>query len=133
MPMITPDTSDALDMSPIPPGTYLAKVTNAETGISKAQNPKVVVHLDITVPGRRNVMKRQAHLAIAGQGSGGFDQMLRASGFEALAEQYRDPQAPNPPFNTDDLIGKEFNVVIESGINPTTGGKNDNIQTYLKA
>jgi hypothetical protein len=38
------DFSQVQDLKPVPPGTYLASITTAKSGMSQAQNPK----LDIT-------------------------------------------------------------------------------------
>lgn len=129
MPLITPDTSQAQDMSPIEPGTYPAKIVGVDVKTSKQGNPMIVPKFKINVGGKERT--RQAYLVVTGEGAYGFDQLLRATGFGAVADQYKDPSQPNPPFNTDDLIGQELNVVMEENI--YNGEKRDAVKSYLKA
>jgi hypothetical protein len=71
---------------------------------------------------------RTAWLATSGKGTFGYDQLLRCTGFAAVA----DATKANPgkvAFDTDDLIGKEVVVVVTTG---EYNGKNqDNIQSFL--
>ncbi len=130
MPIINPDTSQALDMSPIEPGTYAAKIVDVESKLSQAGNPMIVVKTEVMVDGKVRV--RNAFLVITGQGSYAFDQLLRATGFEALADQYKDPEQENPDFDTDNLIGQEVQVVIDQGLDQNKNLR-DNIKTWLRA
>lgn len=129
MPIINPDTSAAVDMGPIEPGTYKAKITAVTVEMSKKGNPMVVPSFDVMVSGKPK--PRKAYLVISGEGSGGFDQLLRATGNVGLAESYKDPQQSNPDFDTDTLIGMELDVVIESNL--YEGQKRDQIRTFLKS
>lgn len=131
-PMLQPDTSEQLDMSPVPAGVYPAAITKTEVGTAKASGaPKLVAHLSLTVPGRTGNVPRQAHLVISGQGSGGFDSLLRASGFEAEADAYKNPAiSPKPAFDSDSLIGKTVNVIVEEQI--YNNEKRDQIKGFLK-
>lgn len=145
MPVIQPDTSEALDMSPIEPGTYKAKVTEVKTQNSKGSGgkqsvPMIVPKFNVTVDGKDRA--RISYLVIQGPGSGGFDQLLRACHMDELADQYKDPGQPNPPFDTDTLINQELNVVIDTQLyqkldgsgNPVgEGEKRDYIKTFLRA
>lgn len=113
MPLITPDTSEMIDTTPLPEGTYKAKVTAAEPKTSKKGNPMIVVKLEVTVPGQDKPRTRQAFLPISGEGAGGFDMILRACHFDDLAEKYKDPNVqPKPAFDTDQLINQELDLVI---------------------
>ena len=131
MPILTPDTSEQLDLSPIPAGVYPADITKTEAGISKSSGaPKLVAGLSVTVDGKKK--PRTAHLVISGPGSGTFDQLLRAAGMEELADAYKNPAVqPKPPFDTDSLVGKTVNVIIEEQI--YNGQKGDQIRGFLKA
>lgn len=128
-PIINPDTSAAQDMGPIAPGTYKAKIEAVEYKISDAGNPMIVPEFAVVVDGKAK--KRKAFLVITGEGAYGFDQLLRATGFSQLADQYRDPQQANPDFDTDSLIGQELDVVIDHQM--YKGEKRDAIKTYLKS
>src|SRR2546429_7135270 len=116
MPVLQPDTSAAEDYSnPIPPNTYKARIVDVEVGKSKAGNQKVMPKLEIDVDGKKR--HRTAHLVISGEGSMGFDQLLRACKMNDLADAYRDAAVtPKPPFDTDTLRGHEVMVVIEEQI-----------------
>lgn len=129
MPVIQPDTSAAQDMGAIEPGTYAAKIVACDYKMSKSGNPMIVPKFDVTVDGKTR--SRSSYLVVTGEGAFGFDQLLRATGFGAMADQYRDPSQPNPPFDTDNLIGQELNVVISTEI--YNGEKRDAIKGYLKA
>lgn len=130
MPVIQPDTSAQVDMSPIEPGTYRAKIVSVDAGVSKAGNPKIDVHLEVTANGK--VRPRTASLVTSGEGSWGFDQLLRATKFTQLADQYKDPSVnPKPGFDTDKLVGQEVNVVITEDV--WQGNKRDKITGYLPA
>ena len=114
MPVIQPDTSAASSFEAISPGTYPAKITAVDVGVSKAGGNKIVAKFDVTVDGKTRT--RQAHLLISGPGSFSFDQLLRATGFGEVADKYKDPAVDNPPFDTDDLIGQELQLVIDSDV-----------------
>jgi hypothetical protein len=130
-PIINPDTSEMLDMSPIPANTYPGEIVKAEFEISKSSgNPMVVVTTDVDVEGKKR--PRKSYLVINGEGAYGFDQLLRAVGFHSLADQYKDPAVkPKPDFDTDQLIGQRVNVIIE----PDTyqGQLRDKVKGFLPA
>lgn len=129
MPLITPDTSQALEMGAIEPGTYPSKIVSVDFGKSKSGNDMVTVGHEITVEGK--VRTRKGYHVISGEGSFAFDQLLRATGFADLADAYKDPSQDNPPFDTDNLLGQELLVVIDSQM--YNNEKRDQIKTYLKA
>lgn len=131
MPIIQPDTSQAEDMSPIEPGTYRAKVVSCESKNSKEKGtPMIVPKFEVTVNGSDKPRKRQAYLVITGPGAGGFDQLLRATGFGKLADQLKDPAVqPKPPFDTDQLVGQECQVVVEEEL--YNNEKRDRIKSFL--
>ncbi len=136
MPVLTPDTSQAEDFStPIPPGTYKARIANVEVGKSKAGNQKVMPKFEIDVEGHKRT--RTSHLVISGEGSMGFDQLLRACHMTELADKYRDPTVnPKPGFDTDTLRDQELQVVVEENIYKPDGGaeqRRDQITGYLRA
>lgn len=129
MPIIQPDLSE-VQSNVIEPNTWMANITNVETGISKNGNPKIVVHLDVTAQGGKQ-FKRQSHLIITGKGAFQFEQLLRATGFGDVADAYKNPNAPKPDFDTDMLIGKPVNVVVEA--DTYNGAPSDKIQQFLAA
>jgi Protein of unknown function (DUF669). len=131
MPIVNPDTSAAADMGPIEPGTYPAKITEVEYKTSKSSgNPMIVPKFEIQV-GDGKARTRQAYLVITGEGAFNFDQLLRATGFEDLADQFKAKDGPKPDFDTDELIGQELMVVIES--DTYNGQLRDKIRSYLRA
>lgn len=129
MPIIQPDTSLAQEMGPIEPGTYPAKILEVEFKTSKSGNPMIVPKFEINVGGK--MRSRNAYIVVTGEGAYGFDQLLRACGFEAVADQYRDPSQPNPPFDTDSLIGQELQVRVDNEL--YQGTMRDNIKSYAKS
>lgn len=137
MPMLQPDTSQAQDFStPIEPGTYPARIVAADAGKSKAGNPKLVVKFEVTVAGTKRT--RSSHLPVTGEGTFGFDALLRATKMDSLADAYKDKAvSPKPPFDPTSLVGSELLVVVEPNLykNEATGveEKRDQITGYLKA
>lgn len=131
MPIINPDTSNMLDMSAIQAGTYPGEIVKADFEVSKSSgNPMIVVTTNVEVEGKQR--PRKSYLVISGEGAYGFDQLLRACGFNQLADQYKDPNvSPKPDFDTDMLIGQQVNVIIE----PDTynGQLRDKIKGFLPA
>lgn len=130
MPILTPDTSSAQDFSRIDLGTYRAKIGKVESQQSKKGNPMIVPTFLLTV----NNMEREVEsfLVITGKGAMGFDKLLRAAGFGELADKYRDASVqPKPPFDTDALVGKVVNVVIDHQM--YEGELRHTISTYLPA
>lgn len=131
MPMINPDLSEAQALTPIEPGTYKAKIVACEFKSSKAGNPMIVPKFEIDVNGKQR--SRNAYLVITGEGAYSFEQLLRACKFEEIADAYKNPDVPNPPFDTDSLIGQELNLVIDADIRKDTNEPSDKIKAYLKA
>lgn len=124
MPIITPDLSEV--NKPIDPGTYAAKITAVEYKTSKAGNPMIVPQFDVDVNGKRKV--RSAHLVITGETAFGFEQLLRACHFDDVANSLKS----NPtPFDTDQLVGQELQVVIDS--DTYNGQLTDRIKSFLPA
>lgn len=129
MPIINPDTSNALEMGAIAPGTYPAEIAAVEFKSSKAGNPMIVVDFSVDVEGTKR--PRKGYLVITGEGANGFDQLLRATGFEKIADQYKSKTGAKPSFDTDQLIGQHLNVVIEPNL--YQGEMRDQIKSFLKA
>lgn len=130
-PLIQPDLSDADAFGPIEPGTYPAKIESVEAKQSNKGNPMIVPKFVINVEGKDR--KRNAYLVIQGEGAYGFSQLLRACHFDQLADIYGNRSVPlneKPPFNTDDLVGQELQVVIDTQI--YNGEKRDQIKNYLR-
>lgn len=130
MPIITPDTSSQLEFKPLEPGTYPAKITDVQYGTSKSSgNPMLTVTMDVNAEGR--AVPRKAFLVITGEGSYGFDQLLRACRMDQLADAYKDKSAEKPPFDTDELIGQEINVIVEH--ETYNNQLRDRVKTFLRA
>lgn len=129
MPIIQPDTSAAQDMAPIQPGTYPGTIIAVDFQTSKKGNPMIVPKFEVMVEGKKRT--RQAYLVVTGEGAYGFDQLLRSAGFEEIANKFKDPTAEKPAFDTDELIGRTVNLVIESTIYENQ--QRDQIKSYLKA
>lgn len=129
MPLIQPDTSEAQEMSPIDPGTYPGTITSVEVQTSKKGNVMIVPKWEITVDDKTRT--RTSYLVISGPGAYGFDQLLRACGFDEMADQYKDPTQDNPEFDTDELVGQSCNLVIESQMYQNE--LRDSIKSYLPA
>ena len=128
MPLIQPDTSQAGDFGPIPPNTYPAKINDVEVTTSKSGgNPMIVAHMEVMVDGKPRT--RKAYLVITGEGAYGFDQLLRATGFEKEADAYK--EGKGAAFDSDLLKGQSLNVVIES--DTYNNQLRDKIQSFLKA
>src|SRR5687768_6997978 len=130
MPLINPDTSAASEQSAIPPNTYKAKIVDVAFEHAKSSgNPMIVPKFEVDVEGKKR--PRKAYLVITGEGAYGFDQLLRATGFDEVADKYKAKEGDKPEFNTDDLIGQELNVVIEA--DTYNGQLRDKIKSFLKA
>lgn len=130
MPIIQPDLSEVKSMGPIEPGIYKGKITAVEYKTSGKGNPMIVPTIEVEVA-PEDKRTRNAYLVVTGAGAYGFEQLLRACGFDDVADKYRDPAAEKPAFDTDNLIGQELNVQIES--DTYNGQMRDKIQSYLKA
>lgn len=125
MPIINPDLSS---VGPIQPGTYNAHINKVDVQTSAKGNPMVVVEYAVNVNGTERV--RTGYHVTSGGGAFMFDQLLRACGFDEEANAYQNPNSPNPPFNTDDLIGQDLQIVFES--DEYQGNITDRIQSLLK-
>jgi hypothetical protein len=141
MPILTPDTSAAQDFSkPIDEGTYPARIIKCEARKSRKGNEMIVPTFEVKVNANGQTRNKDAFLVIAGEGAMGFDYLLRAAGFSDLADAYRDPSVqPKPPFDTDSLIGRECQVVIEhqryvpEGKTEADAELRDSIKTFLRS
>lgn len=128
MPILRPDLSEVKEFKAIrPAGTYRADIKNVTAGMSKTGNPKIVVDLDIDVNGE--IYKREAHLVISGKGAFNFEQLLRATGFGAVADAYKSTDGPKPDFDSDNLIGKSVIVIVEEDV--YNDRPSDSIKGYL--
>lgn len=131
MPIVQPDTSQMVDMGPIEPGTYAAKVSACGAEKSKKGNSMIVPNFDVFVPGQAEPRPRTAWLVIEGKGTWNFDQFLRACHMEDLADKYADENLqPKPPLDTDIFVGQELQVVIESQL--YNNQKRDAIVGFIK-
>lgn len=127
MPIIYPNTSKMVDMTPMEPGPKPARIDAVTPSNSKKGNPMLV--LDLTIRDGESERPRKDWVVTEGPGSGKFDQILRACGFDDVADQIK---AGTPvPFNTDDLIGQEVIVVTDRSIGDDEKIR-DGVSQYLK-
>lgn len=128
MPILYPNTSEMIDISPIEPGVYPAKVIETEAKTSKSGNAMVVVKLEVDVNGKPRT--RTAYCVVSGKGSGQFDQLLRACHYDDLADQFK--AGEQVPFDTDDLLTQQVMVRIDAELDDS-GNSRDKIGGFLKA
>lgn len=126
MPIITPDTTAVKEIQPIEPGVHPGKIVSCDFKTSAKGNPMIVPTVEVMADGVAR--KRNAYLVITGDGAYGFDSLLRACGFEDLADRLR--AGSKEPFDTDELIGIEVNVQI--GQEAYQGRMVDRIEGFLK-
>ena len=131
MPLVTPDTSLAEDLSPIEPGTYPARIDTCGADKSKEKGTNMIIPVfKVQVNGKDRT--RKSYLVIEGPGAWNFDQLLRACHMVELADKYRDPSVqPKPALNTDVLLNQKLNVVIEEEM--YNNQKRDKISGFLAA
>jgi hypothetical protein len=114
MPNLHIDFSEIPSLEPVPAGTYLASIIQADAGESQAGNPKVDLRWKI-VGGEFDGRLIFDHLSFAPTALWRTKLFLQAVGFgEGFAGDV----------DTDDLVGKmaSLTVAIESGrTNPDTG------------
>ena len=121
-PVIQPDFSEALDLSPIEPGTYPAKVIHFKPGVSKKGNPQLEGDVELVVD--RKTRGRKVWWNTTGKGSGSLQQYLRAIGRVDLT-------APGSSFDPDEIINVEFLAIVDS--TEFEGQTRDQIVNCLKA
>lgn len=109
MTIIQPRTQDMVDLTPLDPATYPARITQVTAGLSKAGNPKIVVVFSVTTSDGKT-RPRTAHIATTGDGAWNYDQLLRAVHMGELADRYK--AGEEIPFDTDSLVEQELNLVI---------------------
>lgn len=133
--MLTPDTAEGVDLlAPIEPGTYAAEITAALPKTSKKGGAMLEVKVTVDVQGKEK--KRTGYVMVSGPGAASFDQLLRATHNDKVADIYKDatiPAAQKPEFDEQSLVGQRVMVVIDSQINQQDGSTRDNIKSWLKA
>ena len=92
-----------------------------------------MIEVDFEIKVGDSPRKRTGYLVITGKGAYGFDQLLRATGFAEAADKIQDPNlsAADKAFDSDQLLGQELNVVVDS--DTYQGNLRDKIRSYLKA
>ena len=126
MALINPDLTGIKGLEAINPGVYPAKITKADPGVSKAGNPIVKAEFDVTVD--NDSRHRFASIPTSGAGAFMFEQLLRATHFDDVADKLKAGEPTS--FDTDSLIGQEINLQIESDM--YNGAVTDKIKGYLK-
>lgn len=143
MPILMPDTSQQEDFRPSRPGTYRARIVKVEAKRSKVKeggkgNQQMIeVFFKLEAPaaddGEVRQISRRSNLMLEGAGTFGFDQILRATGNGALADNIK----ANPgqvAFDTDVILDKEVQVVLTTQMYQPAGGQarlSDQIESYL--
>lgn len=126
MPIINPDLTEVTS-GVIEPGTYKAKIDAVEFKTAKSSgNPMIVV--DFSVHVKDLEYTRKAYLVITGAGAFNFEQLLRATHFDEVADKLKAGEKID--FNTDDLVGQELNVVVEA--DSYNGQLTDKVRSYIK-
>jgi len=126
MPIINPDTTGVKEIQPIEPGVHPGKIVACDFKTSKSGNPMIVPTVEIVADGVTR--KRNAYLVITGDGAYGFDSLLRACGFDEVADRLRGGSKES--FDTDVLIGIEVNVQV--GQEAYQGRMVDRVEGFLK-
>ena len=129
MALIDPDTSEMVDFKPLEPGTYRARIISAVPKKSQKGNPMVEVTLKVQNGDKE--ITRKAWPLLKGPGAFMFDQLLRASGHEAVADQIKVPGS-GVQFDTDELQGVELQVRVENELDDKDSVR-DAIKGFLKA
>lgn len=126
MPIITPNTSEQLDLTPMEPGPKTARINAVEATKSKKGTPMLV--LDLTVTDGDQERPRKDWVVTEGPGSSKFDQLLRAIGMPDLADAYKNNTGEG--FDTDTLLGQEVTVITDKSLD-NKGQLRDGISAYL--
>lgn len=104
---ITPDFSESVDLTPVPPGSYKVRVTDAKAKVSQTGNP--LVEWTLTIFGDNNASLNNRNVwhttSTTGRGAGFLKQFLRV----ATGEE------PTGSFNTDAIMGRELQAIVEEG------------------
>lgn len=129
MALINPDTSEMQEFKPLEPNTYPARIISAVPKKSKKGNPMLEVTFKVQSEGKE--ITRKAWPMTSGAGAFGFDQLLRACGFDAVAEQIKTPGS-GVQFDSDELVGKEIQVRVDNELDDNNQVR-DTIKGYLKA
>ncbi len=140
MPVLQPDTSEMQDFDPSEPNTYRARIEKVDLVKGKEKGtPGIQPFLVFDAPrksdGKVRTVTRKGWHAVSGPGAFTFDQLLRCTGFADTADEIK-ARPGQVGFDTDELVGKEVNVVIGTGIyRPKDGGEReqDEIKGYLPA
>jgi hypothetical protein len=113
---ITPDFSEASESSPIPAGVYKARITACEQKTSQ-RSGNAYLNWKLTIFGADGELKRQNNRLLF------LATVLNGPGAGRLMDLYKAATGAKPsgPFDTDELIGKEVEVVVVERIDATTG------------
>ncbi len=105
---IQPDFSEAQDITPIPPGTYNARITGVGSKESKKGDMYLRWELEIfgSDNSKLNNRKFWYNTMVSGPGAGGLKRLLGAVGLAAET---------GTQFDTEALLGKEVRVTLAEG------------------
>lgn len=116
---------------PMPAGTYLAEVSDAEetqaTGDGKAPAGTPIIKLEFTIQEEEYEGRRAwVNLTFTEKAMGVVKGTLKGLGYteEELAD-------PDLEINAEDLVGRQAKVVLKIGTNPKTQEKNNSVRRVL--
>lgn len=110
--LITPDLSEAVELTPVPPGTYSARVTGLEAKNSKAIPSTPYIKWELTLFGAEgelakfNNWKVYTNTMLAGKGAGMLKSFYKACKKEEFA---------GGAFDFSTLVGSEIQVTLAEG------------------
>lgn len=113
MPKITPDFSEVLESSPVPAGTYSVRIEKAELKDSKAGNS--YINWQLRIFGASGELQKQNNRVVS------LMTMLKGPAADRLQRLYKVTTGTTPPkdgFDTDELIGKEFEAQLTDNFRP---------------
>lgn len=108
MGLITPDFSEAQDSTPIPPGTYSARIIEGQVTTAKSSGaPMVKWKYELVNAAKQTGRIVFQNTMVTGPGAGQLERLIVA----ATGEK----PAAGQGFDTDTLLGREVTLVLAQG------------------
>lgn len=110
--LFTPDLSEAVESTPVPPGIYTARVTSLEKRVSKTESATPYIKWELTLFGcegeltKHNNWKVYTNTMLAGKGTG-----ILKSFYKACTKE----EIPDGAINWALLVGSEVQVTLREG------------------
>lgn len=115
MPKVTLDMSEAQDFSPVPVGTFQARISDVQLKTSKAGNGYAAVTFElwgnVNAASVVNGRKLWLNAPYSGKGAGIFKGLFEAATRERLASNLLE-------LDTDALLGKDVVVTVKHELDP---------------